>query len=276
MVHFPHNCAVVGFIRPPASTQKWLYPAPPVWFGVTVIWLFFDHGASNWLILESHRVSGQSGCLFLCQISCFCVCALTGVLSAQGQKPGRSHPGLHVQYWVCVCVRRGMSVGVLVAMRINRGAHGGKYRFRVCLCILIVFWVKWVSEDREHDMLLFLVSLSTSRLWTKCQTNALISLFHSVPSCPPSVQCLRLQFFFVAFLASFPLILPPLLDSNLVLHHEIGEFARQKKECKRPGLLDKHPHISNSTACEAGFMLKMWSLQTVAWQILSFWAWYQY
>lgn len=69
MIHFPlDNCAVVGFISPPASTKKWLYLAPPVWFEVTVICLFFHYETSNWLILQSHRVSGQSKCLVSCHI----------------------------------------------------------------------------------------------------------------------------------------------------------------------------------------------------------------
>lgn len=185
------NCAVVGFIRPPASTPKWLFPAPPewLWFG----W-FFHHETSNWLILESHRVSGQAGCLFLCQIS--------QESSAEGQKPGRGHPGLQVQYLsVCFCVFTKRSQCQCACCY----AYEQEY---TCLqvqiqSLLFQFWP-------VKDMAVF-ISCVSEYLWLteKWQTNVFISLFHLVPPCPLSVHCLCLLF--LISLASFLLILPHLV-----------------------------------------------------------------
>lgn len=206
MVYFPlDNCAVVGFIRPPASTQKWLYPAPPVKFGLTVIWLFFHHGVSNWLILESRRVPGQSGRLFLCQISCF-FCVPSQESSAQGQKPGRSHPGLYVQYLSVCSHERGVSVGVPVAMRMNQGAHGCNYRFRVSLSFT---GQNAIEIHRERK---FLFSLCTSLLWLTGKLNVkqmLLSQFFTLSLLVLSLSLL-LHLLFLLPLTSFPLILLPI------------------------------------------------------------------
>lgn len=65
--------------------------------------VFFHRRASNWLILESYWVSGQSGCLFLCQI-------------LWDRSSGGAATQLHVQYfsvWMC-SYERGPNALVLV------------------------------------------------------------------------------------------------------------------------------------------------------------------
>lgn len=152
MLHFLlDNCAVVGFIRPPASTQKWHYPAAPVWFGVTVIWLFSHHGTSNWLILENHRVSGQPSCLFLCQISCF-FSALSGVICT-GTEAREEPPRITGLMFLSVCSHETrVSVGVLVAVHRNQSAHACKSRFIVFVCFSCV-----LTGERQENIRVWVV-----------------------------------------------------------------------------------------------------------------------
>lgn len=124
------------------------------------IWLVFHHGVSIWLILESCRVSGQSSCLSLCQISSFLFCALIGVLRSD-RRQGGAAPKITCSKSECV--------------------FSWKWEWGLCVCcyarVRMVISTDWLS-------VCFNCVLTCVSLETKCQTNSLISHFHSVPPCP--------------------------------------------------------------------------------------------
>lgn len=169
------------------------------------MWLFFHHGASNWLILETtgFQVSPAA-------YSSLRYCALYVIFfvpskecCAQARSQGGATQDYVFNIWVCVFAWK-RSIGVSVAMHINKDAHGCKNQGFVC-----VFQLRFDQCKTEHGSFYFWCLLAPHFclcLETECQTNALISLFHPVPPCPLSGHCLCLQV--LLSLASFALIPP--------------------------------------------------------------------